>query len=122
METFHGMLLRGKLPEAGAEDWAAVQQVYPTETGATVELGPEALELVAILKRARSMGREAKEAEDKTKGRLLQLMAGATYGLTPDNQCIKATRIERDGYTATVKPSAYWTIRIQPQDGGEDRP
>lgn len=85
-EEFWGRLQRREPPEPDGSESAstALRLLYPRDSGATVELGPDAAEWADKLERARAAKREAEEAERAASNSLKAMIGEATYAVLPD--------------------------------------
>jgi putative phage-type endonuclease len=87
----------------------ALAQVYPTDTGAVVELGPELCEVADALEAAKesraAAEREIVAAENMLKGAI----KGAAHGVLPDGRSFTWKLQSREGYW--VKPSQFRVFR-----------
>lgn len=90
---------------------AAVRALYPLDNGNTVDIGPDALDLVDRWESARARAAAAYDEAEYLETVLRARMADASFAALPDGSYLRLTKTERDGYTAVVRPTTYRSLR-----------
>lgn len=126
LEAFLLRVQRRDPPDAtdgSSATFRALRSLYPLDNGETVDLTDEQARLVEAMESARAEEKRQREIADVNEARIRAEIAAATFGALPDGSYLELRTVERKGYTATVKPTTYRSLKHkQPKiRGGRNR-
>jgi predicted phage-related endonuclease len=90
----------------------AVKRLHPDDSGETVELTEDARSLAEGWEEAKEEEKTAKAHALEADNKLRAMIGAATFGKLPDGRIISLKTTEKAGYTSTVKPSKFRTLKI----------
>lgn len=89
----------------------AVKTLYPEDSGETITLGNEHLDLTNELEDNKSTLKEIKKDNDEIEAKLRAIMGEATFGILNDGTMLTLKTTHRKESTRTIKASSYRTLR-----------
>jgi putative phage-type endonuclease len=113
-------VITGAAPDIDASEatTAFLKRLHPKDNGETVQLGEEALALVAqwegakaALSAAAAAAKEHEDARDVAMNRLRDVIGDATFGALPDGRILSLRTTDRVGFTTA--PCSYRTLKIE---------
>jgi putative phage-type endonuclease len=89
----------------------AIKRLWPTDSGETIALDHEALELADALESEMIAQRACGERVGALENKLRARLGSASYGALPDGTLLSLQTIHNAGYVRAIKPYDYRTLR-----------
>lgn len=90
----------------------AIKRLHPDDSGETLDLTDDAAAWATVLGDAKDDEKAAQAAALEADNKLRAMIGKATFGKLPDGRVISLKTTEKAGYTSTVKPSKFRTLKI----------
>lgn len=113
-EEFWGRVQRKEAPavDGTTATSKALKRLHPADSGETIELADEARSLADGLEEAKAEKETAESHIQEAENKLRAMLGAATFGTLPDGRVVSLKTTERKGYTMTVNPSKFRTLKI----------
>jgi putative phage-type endonuclease len=98
-------------PQTGAA-LDAIKRIWPAESGETVTLDEDTNGLVIALEQCKIDLKSGEAIKSEIESKIRFAMKDATFGLLNDGRIVTLKTTKRAGYTATIEPTEFRTLRI----------
>lgn len=111
---FWGFVERDEQPpiDTSQRTLDTIKKLHPKDNGEVIMLPDDAVEWWAELEEAKANAKAAENAKIGAEVRLKDAIGDATYGMLPDGRRLALKTITNPGYTNTVEPYTYRTLRL----------
>lgn len=90
----------------------AVKRLFPHDNGETVELSDDVATWFDQLQEVKTLEKDASEFKDELQAKIKIAIGDATFGELPDGRRLSLKTTHNKGYSKTVEPYTYRTLRL----------
>lgn len=103
--------------DGAAATTRALKALHPDDNGKTVALDDDAATTAAKLEEQKAEAKKAESEANRLENILREKLGDNTFGALPDGRTISLKTTSRKGYTSTVAPTTYRTLKIHEAKG-----
>jgi predicted phage-related endonuclease len=90
----------------------AIKRIWPVANDITVLLGDDHTRLINEFEQVKDDIKQCEIRKSEIEAELRYEMKDATFGALPDGRIVTLKTTKRAGYTATIEPTEFRTLRI----------